>query len=278
DSFRVATKANPWYRDGRTTDTPAGGLRPELVEEQLRKSLKALKTDKVELFYLHAPDHDTPIEATLAAVNALHQEGLFSEWGLSNFAAWQVVQIYYLCQMRGWCAPVVYQGMYNAVTRAVEAELLPALRECGMRFNAYNPLAGGILTGRYGFDDDPQSGRFSGKTVWGGRYRRGRGKKRGEEEGERFWRKATFDAIDELRLLCAAHDTSLTSASLRWLRFHSVLDGEKGDGVVIGGSSVEHIRSNVEASVEAAPLPEDVLAGFDRAWEAARRDCPQYFR
>ncbi|CAM9972821.1 unnamed protein product, partial [Hapterophycus canaliculatus] len=75
------------------------------------------------------------------------------------------------CRANGWQTPSVYQGMYNAVTREVERELLPALKKLGMRFYAYNPLAGGILTGKHSFDSPPDGGRFSSKTVWGGRYR-----------------------------------------------------------------------------------------------------------
>ncbi|CAM9937652.1 unnamed protein product, partial [Chrysoparadoxa australica] len=169
--FVVATKANPWYHDGKTCNEPMAGLAPDLVEEQLRSSLKSLKLPKVQLFYLHAPDHDTDLLATLGAVDKLCKEGLFEEWGLSNYSAWEVVHIWHLCRENGFVKPSCYQGMYNMVTRAVEAELLPALRAVGMRFNAYNPLAGGILTGRYSFDGAEASGRFNTETVWGQRYR-----------------------------------------------------------------------------------------------------------
>ena len=82
--------------------------------------MKALRRGCVDLFYLHAPDHATPITETLAAVNAMHQEGKLKEFGLSNFAPWEVMEIHHLCKDAGWIRPTVYQGMYNAVTRRTE--------------------------------------------------------------------------------------------------------------------------------------------------------------
>ena len=84
--------------------------------------------EKVNVFYLHGPDRDTPINETLEACNELYEEGKFTELGISNYAAWEVVDIYYICEQNGWVKPTVYQGMYNLLTRAGEAELFPALR------------------------------------------------------------------------------------------------------------------------------------------------------
>jgi len=114
---------------------------------------------KVQIFYLHAPDNNTPIEETLKEVNNLHKEGKFDELGLSNYAAysslpskllfaltcafsWQVVDICHLCERNGWIKPTVYQGMYNVITRSIEAELFVAIRKFGLRFYVFNPLAG----------------------------------------------------------------------------------------------------------------------------------------
>jgi aflatoxin B1 aldehyde reductase len=79
--------------------------------------------------------------------------GKFKRFALSNYAAWEVMEIYHICKQRGFVLPTVYQGMYNALTRDVERELFPCLRRLGMSFYAYNPLAGGLLTGRYSYDD-----------------------------------------------------------------------------------------------------------------------------
>ncbi|CAM9737568.1 unnamed protein product [Ectocarpus sp. 4 AP-2014] len=218
EKFRVAAKANPWYKTDESHDffTPTYGLRPDLVKEQLRKSIEVLGVPSVELFYLHAPDHNTPIEGTLQAVHELRSEGLFREWGLSNYTAWETVDIWHICKANGWQTPVVYQGMYNAVTREVERELLPALKKLGMRFYAYNPLvkAGGLLSGKHKFEKPPEDGRFSTTSLWGSLYR------------ARYWRKELFDEIEKLKAICVKHDTDLVSASFRWMRHHSSLTGK----------------------------------------------------
>ncbi|CAM9360220.1 unnamed protein product, partial [Laminaria digitata] len=216
EKFRVAAKANPWYKDNKAHDffTPTYGLKPDLVKEQLRKSIQVLgRVTSVDLFYLHAPDHNTPIVDSLRAVHELQTEGLFRVWGVSNYTAWETVDIWHICKANGWQTPSVYQGMYNAITRGVEPELLPALKKLGMSFYAYNPLAGGVLTGKHSFDKPPEGGRFSGGTLWGTIYRR------------RYWHKAIFDAVDDLKAICEKHETNLVSASIRWMRHHSQLTG-----------------------------------------------------
>ncbi|MGH0168046.1 UNVERIFIED_CONTAM: hypothetical protein FKN15_073673 [Acipenser sinensis] len=99
-TVQIATKANPW--DGKT-------LKPESVRSQLDTSLKRLQAQSVDIFYLHAPDHENPIEDTLRACHELHREGKFKELGLSNYACWEVAEIYCICKHNGWIRPTVYQ-------------------------------------------------------------------------------------------------------------------------------------------------------------------------
>ena len=155
-NVQIATKANPW--DNKLRD--AAGVRM-----QLETSLKRLQLNSVHLFYLHAPDHKTPITETLKAVNDLYNEKKFKEFGLSNYAAWEVAEICTICKNNGWVQPTVYQGMYSCLTRAVEKELFKCLRHFNMRFYAYSPLAGGMLTGKHMIEDANKNepGRFFGK-------------------------------------------------------------------------------------------------------------------
>lgn len=111
----------------------------------LDESLTALKAESVELWYLHSPDRTVDVEETLAAVDTLYKEGKFKRWGVSNFMAWEVAAICEICKVKGYVLPSVYQGVYNALHRTVEHELLPCLRKYGIAFYAYNPLAGGWL-------------------------------------------------------------------------------------------------------------------------------------
>lgn len=113
---------------GWTTD---GHLDEKNLRENIEKSLKALKTDQVDLFYLHAPDRTVPVETTLKIVNDFYKEGKFKRLGVSNYMSWEVAQMSEICKQNGWKQIDVYQGVYNALHRAVELELLPCLRKYG---------------------------------------------------------------------------------------------------------------------------------------------------
>ncbi|XP_068171899.1 aflatoxin B1 aldehyde reductase member 4-like [Antennarius striatus] len=261
-TVRISTKANPW--DGKT-------LKPESVRAQLDTSLQRLQMDCVDLFYLHAPDHQNPIQDTLRACDALHKEGKFKEFGLSNYASWEVSEIVCICRHNNWIVPSVYQGMYNATTRQVETELLPCLRYYGMKFYAYNPLAGGLLTGKYHYEDKDGSqpaGRFFGNN-WAAAYR------------DRYWKQSHFQGIDlVLQALEEAYGEqkpTLTSAAMRWMYHHSYLKGDLGDGVIIGMSTMEQLQQNLDAAEE-GPLDQRVVSAFDEAWKLVAHECPNYFR
>lgn len=253
DRVALATKANPW------TD---GGLQPGSVRHQLETSLRRLKTERVALFYLHAPDNRTPVEDTLRECQQLFVEGKFEGLGLSNYAAWQVVDICHLCRENGWVQPTVYQGMYNGVTRSIEVELLPALRAFGLAFFAYNPLAGGLLTGKYGdLAQQPQKGRFK---LW-------------DIYQERYWKKTYFEALEAISAACQATQAALADAALRWVLFHSELNDVYGDALILGASGPDQLTTNLASSVN-GPLPEELKSAFVQAWELARPGCPPYFR
>lgn len=103
----LATKVNPKV---------PGTHRPEALREQFEQSLKELATDRVDIFYLHAPDRSVPFTETLEAVNALHEEGKFVQFGLSNYTAFEVAEIVTVCNERGWVRPTIFQAMYNAIS------------------------------------------------------------------------------------------------------------------------------------------------------------------
>ncbi|XP_048374969.1 aflatoxin B1 aldehyde reductase member 2 isoform X1 [Sphaerodactylus townsendi] len=262
-AVKVATKANPW--EGNT-------LKEESVRSQLETSLQRLQMKSVDLFYLHAPDHGTPVEETLQACDKLHKEGKFKELGLSNYAAWEVAEICTLCKSHNWVLPTVYQGMYNATTRQVESELLPCLRHFGIRFYAYNPLAGGLLTGKYKYTDKDLSqqpqGRFFGNN-WAQIYR------------DRYWKEHHFQGValveKALHEVYGPDPPSMTSAALRWIYHHSKLQADRGDAVIIGMSTLEQLQENLKCSEE-GPLQEGVVKAFEKAWHLNAHECPNYFR
>ncbi|KNC87604.1 hypothetical protein SARC_00304 [Sphaeroforma arctica JP610] len=255
DGLEMACKANP----------SEGGLSREVVKAQLTTSLSSLQAQQCDIFYLHQPDHCVPILDTLKGVDDCHQAGLFTRFGLSNFAAWEVVEIYYLCKAHGFILPSVYQGMYNCVTRMIEPELIPALRHLGMSFYAYNPLAGGVLTGRYNIDDNVPGGRFDKDTPWGRIYR------------QRFWYPEFFKQLDRYRAECEKANVTQADAAIRWVVHHSQLKRELGDAIIIGGSSAHHIQTNLDAC-RMGPLPASVCEIIDEMEKTLRPTCPRYNR
>lgn len=111
----------------------------------------------------------------MKAVNDLYKEGHFKKLGISNYMAWEVSAMVEMCRANGWVQPSVYQGVYNALHRTIEAELIPCLRHYEMAFYAYNPLAGGYLTSRYSREDadkDIESGSRFDPNRWQGKMYR----------------------------------------------------------------------------------------------------------
>jgi len=143
-------------------------------------------------------------------------------------------------------------------------ELFPALRALNIRFYAYNPLAGGMLTGRYRKGDDPSEGRFGGVTK--GMYR------------PRYFKDQFFEGIELVRAACDTAGITMAKASMLWLTHHSQLSGGRNDGVIIGASSQGHLDENVDSCVSPDTLPEGVITAFDQAWELCKPVCPKYFR
>ena len=257
--LKLATK---WY------PFSPGDNKKEKVREALEKSLSELGTHCVDIFYLHAPDRSVPFSETLQVCNELYQEGKFRQLGLSNYAAWEVAQICAMCQERGWVKPSVYQAMYNCLTRAIEEELVPCCRKFGLDLLVYNPLAGGVLSGRYrSKDSSSDSGRFSNvDPVLGEQYRK------------RYFKDANFEALKIIRPITEKHGLTLVETALRWCVHHSKLKVTDGnDGVVIGVSSLEQLKTNLN-ELEKGPLPQDVVEALDEAWLVTKPTCELYWR
>ncbi len=251
--FAIATKVHP-----RIT----GRLDRETILMEFKESMRRMKRDAVDLLYFHFPDGKTPIEGALKAVAELHRQGKLREFGLSNYPAWQVVDIAHKCDRIGCPRPSVYQGMYNALCRNVEFELFPAIRSLGMRFYAFNPLAGGMLTGKHlHFEDAPAPGRFARLKS----YR------------ERYWKHSYFDAVEQIRKACETEGILMAEAAYRWLVNHSCMRSDGKDGILLGASRQEQLLQNLKAAGK-GPLPDCVLAAMDEAWEIARPDSPAYFK
>ncbi|CAK7235765.1 hypothetical protein SCUCBS95973_009378 [Sporothrix curviconia] len=263
----IDTKLSP--RGGAGGSARTYSHRPEALKPALLESLAALGVDKVDMWYLHAPDRSVPFEDTLRAVNELYEAGYFARFGISNYAAWEVAQMAETTRRHGWKQIDVYQGVYNALHRAAEPELFPCLRHYGIAFYEYNPIAGGLLTDRYTRAVAPQDlapgSRFDPAKHQGASYR------------QRYWNDTYFDALDVVRPVAARHGIPTAEAALRWVSHHSILDRKHGDAVIIGASSAAQLEDNL-ASLEKGPLPDEVVQAFDAAWAVAKPACQPYYR
>lgn len=256
--LKLATKSYPKI---------PGTHKPDALTDEFETSLRELGTDCVDIFYLHAADRSVPFAETLEAVDRLHKAGKFVQLGLSNYTAFELAEIVMTCKYNGWVRPTIFQGMYNAITRSLEQEVIPACRRYGLEVVVYNPLAGGILSGKYKATDLPTEGRFSDvNQLLGASYRK------------RYFRDSTFEALSIIEPVAEAHGLTLVEIALRWLVHHSALDVINGqDGVVIGVSSLQQLDQNLEGC-EKGPLPEEVVNALDQAWLVAKTEAPNYWQ
>ena len=250
--YTIATKVNPRI---------SGKLDGEAAYKQVNESLERLNRTYVDTVYLHFPDPATPVESVLDAMADLHDQGKFKELGLSNFPAWMVADVWHICEKNGWIKPSVFEGIYNPLTRKSETELNACLNYYGMRFYAYNPMAGGLLTGRYGnFEDHPSVGRFTNRPNY----------------QKRYWKKSYFDAVNYLKEATEIEKINIVDATYRWLAYHSMLNEDRGDAIIIGASKLSHLQQNME-SIKSGPLPERLVNAFNNAWNICKADSPEYF-
>lgn len=249
----IASKANPWNDQG---------LQPAQVQKQIDESLQRLNTEYLDLLYLHSPDLETPVEQTLEVCFEAYQKNQFKSFGLSNFAAWQVAEVVEKCRQNGWMVPTVYQGMYNALTRDVEKELFACLRHYDISFYAYNPLAGGLLTGKYqSIEKIPEDGRFVKRYNY----------------QDRYWKADYFDVLKQLATKSAEFGIKPVEVAMSWLVQHSMLDAARGDAIILGASRFKQLEENLQ-SMNVKPLDQSILDILDEGWEMIKPNCFKYFR
>jgi aryl-alcohol dehydrogenase-like predicted oxidoreductase len=255
DAATIATKAGIYPGD-------AGGA-PLLSTAGLRSSLEAslrrLRTDHVDVYYLHQPDRSVPIAETVAALDDLVAEGKVRAIGVSNFSAWQIGDVFAACDALGTPRPILAQQLYNLVARRIEAEYAEFATTKGLATIVYNPLGGGLLTGRHSFTESPGEGRF-GSSALATMYK------------DRYWNAETFAVIEALGAIASEAGITLPELSLRWLLSKPVVSS-----VLLGGSKPHQLEANITAA-QAGPLPDDVVAACDEAGLALAGSMPGYNR
>ncbi len=247
--------------DSKVNPRITGALDADAVSFQLEGSLKRLKTDYIDTYYFHFPIKDAPLENALERVNEYHKKGMIKAFGLSNYPEDLVIKIYEICRKNGWLIPTAYEGLYNPLSRNAES-LDGTLTKLNMTFNCYNPLAGGLLTGKYEkYEDKPAKGRFTFRPNYQNRY----------------WKKSFFDAAEIIKAEAQKYGLTITEAVFRWLACSSMLKSERGDAIIIGVSNIRHLRNNIEF-INSGELPDELMESFDKAWKTCGEESPQYYR
>jgi 1-deoxyxylulose-5-phosphate synthase len=233
------------------------GLSGAAIHKAIDATLQRLQTDYLDLYYLHAPDWNTPIEETLEAMYRLVRAGKVRYPASSNYAAWQVVQMIAISERCAYQAPFVSQPMYNLLARGIEQEYLAMCKAYGVSTVVYNPLAGGMLTGKQHRDRPIAGTRFDNNPMY----------------LDRYWHPAYFDAVDQLQAIAQCTGRSTIDLSLNWLQHHTA-----ADCVILGASKFEHLEQNLAAFETGGPLPADALQAIDRVWQNLRGVTPNYNR
>jgi 1-deoxyxylulose-5-phosphate synthase len=232
------------------------GLKRETILKAIDLSLQRLQTDYLDLYYLHVPDWTTPIDESLAAMDQVLRAGKVRYLASSNYAGWQVVEMHWMSQQRGFQAPHISQPMYNLLARGIEQEYLAMCRRFEVSTVVYNPLAGGLLTGKHHAERPIPGTRFDANQLY----------------LDRYWHPAYFEAVDELKAIAAAGGRTIVDMALNWVLHHTA-----ADCAIIGASTEAQLAQNLEA-MERGPLPADVVTACDGVWNRLRGITPKYNR
>ncbi|MBE0531262.1 MAG: aldo/keto reductase [Rhodospirillales bacterium] len=159
ESWVLATKVGSPVGEGVYEHT----LSRKRIMKEVDASLSRLGTDYIDIYYFHRDDLETPLDEPLAAMGDLIRAGKVRYWGFSNFHAWRIAELVFLCDTLGMPGPVVTQPCYNAMNRLIELEYLPACRHFGIGVVPYSPLARGVLTGKYPVKGTPPADSRAGR-------------------------------------------------------------------------------------------------------------------
>jgi aryl-alcohol dehydrogenase-like predicted oxidoreductase len=247
----LATKVHGQMGDGVNN---MGNSRRHIIE-QCEASLRRLQTDWIDLYQIHRPAPDTPIDETLRALDDLVRAGKVRYLGTSTYAAWQVVEAVYVARDLGVNRFVCEQPPYNLLDRRIERELIPAAQTYGLAVIPWSPLAGGLLTGKYVRGQEPPEGtRFADQTN--PIYRR--------RLTDRI-----YDVIEPLQELAAQKGCTLSQLSLAWVTQRPGVTSS-----IIGPRTTEQLEDNLKA--DDVTFDEDELKQIDRIIRRGESVAPFY--
>jgi aryl-alcohol dehydrogenase-like predicted oxidoreductase len=229
DRFVVATKAF-----GRTGPSrwDQGASRKHLIDA-IDQSLRRLGTDYVDLYQLHGDDPRTPLDETLAALDTIVTSGKARYVGVSNFLAYRLARALGRSDVLGVVRFVSVQPRYNLLFREIERELLPLCAEEGLGVIPYNPLAGGLLTGKYQPGTEPQDGtRFTLGTA-------------AERYQDRYWHDREMNTVEELRSLAGEAGLAMATMAMAWVMANPIITAP-----IIGASHPDQLADSLRAASE----------------------------
>ncbi len=232
------------------------GLSRKAILRAIEGSLKRLQTDYLDIYYLHFPDYEVPIEETLDTLELLVKQGKIRYPATSNYAAWQQTEMLWIAEKKNYKAAVITQPMYNLLARGIEQEWLPMTKHYGLSNIVYNPLAAGLLTGKHKMQTVTPGTRFDNNKLY----------------QDRYWHKQDFDAVEKLKAISQKSGRSLISIAFNWLLHHTATDC-----VILGASRPEQLAQNL-AACEEGPLPSDLVRACDEVWNEFRGPIPVYNR
>ncbi|WP_251444664.1 aldo/keto reductase [Microbacterium sp. USTB-Y] len=215
-------------------DFPAARGSRRYIRRAVTESLRRLRTDWIDLYQLHWPDPQTPIEETLDALDELVREGKIRYFGHSNFTGWQIAEAQ-LSASRSACF-ISSQNQYSLLSRAAEREVLPAVNRFGLGFFPFFPLHNGLLTGKFTREGGPAQSRIMRTRA-------------------HLWEDAPWDALEAYRAFCDERGVTMLEATFGWL-----LAQPGVASVIAGATSAAQIEANARAGAAWTPTAEDVAA------------------
>jgi aryl-alcohol dehydrogenase-like predicted oxidoreductase len=244
--------ATKFFGEMGTGPNDRGGSRKHIFQA-VEASLRRLQTDYIDLYQMHFPDYETPLNETLQALDDLVHSGKVRYIGCSNYPAWLLTKALWISDKLRLARFDSVQPRYNLLFRHIEAELLPLALDQGIGVISYNPLAGGVLTGRYQAGQAVEQGtRFSLQNA-GQLYR------------ARYWQEAQMQAVDQFKQVCDERKAPITQVAIAWVLAQPAITS-----AIVGASKAEQLEQSLPA-VDLV-LDEQLLAACDNIWYQLPRE------